>query len=425
MPFSTDQLVRWLATTKPTQKSVEKITKWVIHYRKYYKEICQCWLNQFKNTPEPSKRLNIIYVINHTIQESKKTNASLSEKFTLHLDQIFEIFGSDPATNSKIAERVCHVFDIWKQRRVLNVVKISKYEDIFIQARGGKVLSKKAKKSKRADSRDQTETEKRDLLNSAPDDSEIPSKRSRLSKNQKAKKSKKQKKSKTAEKNIFEDDELISLMSQNREQTNEIFQAAIQTNSIFEETDWLEKVDDEIAAFGDGYIDKNLIENHKIPGMTIANSTPDSTIFTKRMTNLLKAPSSLDSEARTQLTHLPSELSDPSKIDKIVDSGLGKMLRVPGQISARKEAQEKIASVQEAADSFKNLLVIYNKRLDDELIERKDLGEMHILCELERKKVHKGYIDKLKHVMRREEKVESNLNKINDHYRQLKLSRKN
>merc|ERR1712071_554312 len=183
MAFTTDQLVRWLATTKPTQKSVQKITKWVIHYRKYYKEICQCWLNQFKNTPEPSKRLNIIYVINHTIQESKKTNASLSEKFTLHLDQIFEIFGSDPATNSKIAERVCHVFDIWKQRRVLNVVKISKYEDIFIQARGGKISSKKAKKSKRAD----LEPEKLDSSKSAPDDSEIPSKRSRLSKNQKVK----------------------------------------------------------------------------------------------------------------------------------------------------------------------------------------------------------------------------------------------
>jgi len=368
--------------------------------------------------------LNIIYVINHTIQESKKTNASLSEKFTLHLDQIFEIFGSDPSTNSKIAERVCHVFDIWKQRRVLNVVKISKYEDIFIQARGGKnrISSKKSKKSKRdAD----LEPEKRDKI-SAPDDSEIPSKRSRLSKSQKIKKSKKPKKSKTAEKNIFEDDELISLISQNRERTNEIFQAAIQTNSIFEETDWLEKVDDEIAAFGDGYIDKNLIENNKIPGMR-TNLTPDSALFTKRMTNLLKAPSSLDSEARTQLTHLPSELSDPTKIDKIVDSGLRKNTfpRLPGmQISARKEAQEKIAGVQEAADSFKNMLIVYNKRLDDELIERKDLGEMHILCELERKKVHKGYIDKLKHVIGREEKTASNLNKLNDHYDSMPKSPK-
>ena len=86
---------------------------------------------------DPNKRLNIIYVINHTIQESKKTNASLSEKFTLHLDEIFTIFGKDKRTSSKTADKVCHVFDIWKQRRVLNVVKISKYEELFLKARGG------------------------------------------------------------------------------------------------------------------------------------------------------------------------------------------------------------------------------------------------------------------------------------------------
>lgn len=394
MPFSADQLVEWLSKTKPTQKSVEKITKWVIHYRKYYKEICKTWLTQFKNTPEPTKRLNIIYVINHTIQESKKTNASLSEKFTLHLDEIFEIFGSDPATNSKIAERVCHVFDIWKQRRVLNVVKISKYEDVFLKARGGKSGKNShkissTKSSKSTNSRDETD--------------EIPAKRSRMSK-----KSKKEKKKKSV-KNIFEDD---SLISKNREANNAIFQAAIQSNSIFEETDWLEKVDEEIAGFSDGYIDKNLVENNNIPGMGI-NEIPSAKEFTERMTNLLKAPSSLDSEARTQLTKLPTELSDPSKIDKIVDGGL-----------SRKEAREKIISVQEAADSFKNMLVIYNKRLDDELVERKQLGEMHILCELERKKVHKGYIDKLKHVMEREEKVASNLDKINDHYDSMPKSPK-
>ena len=106
-----------------------------------------------------------------------------------------------------------------------------------------------------------------------------------------SKKFKKDKKSKKqAEKNIFEDE---SLLSKNRELNNTIFQAAIQQNSIFEETDWLEKVDEEIAAFNDGYIDKNLVENHKIPGMGAAE-VPSAKVFADRMTNLLKNPSSLD-----------------------------------------------------------------------------------------------------------------------------------
>ena len=49
---------------------------------------------------------------------------------------------------------------------------------------------------------------------------------------------------------------------------------------------------------------------------------------------------------------------------------------------------------------------------------------MHILCELERKKVHKKYIDKLKYVMDREDKVASNLDKINDHYDSMPKSPK-
>ena len=47
------------------------------------------------------------------------------------------------------------------------------------------------------------------------------------------------------------------------------------------------------------YIDKHLVENQTIPGMGMPE-VPSALEFTERMTNLLKSPSSLDSQARTE-----------------------------------------------------------------------------------------------------------------------------
>merc|ERR1711879_195052 len=90
--------------------------------------------NTFRDTPEPNQRLIMIYIINHTIQESKKKSARLPEMFTLNLEEMFGVFGLE-RLDEKIVKKVLHVFEIWKSRRVLSPVKIKKMQGRFLGAR--------------------------------------------------------------------------------------------------------------------------------------------------------------------------------------------------------------------------------------------------------------------------------------------------
>ena len=144
MPFDEKQLKTWLVKTTGKQSSIEKVANWCIHYRKYYKQICETWFNTFRDTPEPNQRLIMIYIINHTIQESKKKSARLPDMFALNLEEMFGVFGLEKL-DEKIVQKVLHVFEIWKSRRVLSPVKIKKMQSKFLGAREQQSSSKKRK----------------------------------------------------------------------------------------------------------------------------------------------------------------------------------------------------------------------------------------------------------------------------------------
>ena len=90
----------------------------------------------------------------------------------------------------------------------------------------------------------------------------------------------------------------------------------ISNDTIYTELDWFDHVPEEIASLNDDYINQSIIELNQ-------NLQVNPRIFSEKMTAVLRAPPSLDSETRTWLTNLPAELADPSKIDKIVEVGLG------------------------------------------------------------------------------------------------------
>jgi len=429
MTYSDKKLRKWLLTVKTTQSAIEKLTKWVIHYRKHYKEVCLAWHDVvFTLKSDPARILNIIYVINHTIQECRKVNQSLAEKFTVHLAEVFEMFGRNPQLNSKITQKVLKVFEVWKHRRVLPPVKVAHYEETFLKAREG------IEQTQLSQTTESSSTKKPHSSNTPPADGTRKRQKSGASSaERRAAKGRRKRQSSGAPSSSgsaplvngqanggttpvldygFEVTHAISEDQKKRFESQAIFQAAMRENSIYEETEWLDNVDQEILGFNDEYLDRHLVEMQRIPGMG-AKSTPNAKVFTERMTKLLKAPSSLDSKARTELTKLPSELSDPSKMDQMIENGL-----MEGDMKSERRMQlkENMRRVQNSGEQFKKMLDDYNARLDGELIERRELGNTHMLVEFQRKKTHTSYLEKFKQVAGREDKVSSNLDKINAHY---------
>ena len=132
-------------------------------------------------------------------------------------------------------------------------------------------------------------------------------------------------------------------------------------------------------------------------------------LFSERMTAVLKKPASLDSETRQKLTNLPKELSDPRALDAIIkDATDDKVIQQIGRI---------FTDIRD----FKEFLKTYNKKLTQELVQRRDLGCYMRLLWDERKKTHKFSIDNLEEFEKRMEKAAENKVKVEEMLKEPEL----
>lgn len=118
MPFTAEDFKVRLKKTESTEKSIAKTTAYIIRYRKFYKTTIDTLLTVFKKS-KPEKKLTIIYILNHTLQEAKKTKPGLEKLFAKNLEAFFFHFGSDKRFDKKIYKKCSHVLTIWGDRDVL------------------------------------------------------------------------------------------------------------------------------------------------------------------------------------------------------------------------------------------------------------------------------------------------------------------
>ena len=130
MPFTELEFKSKLRKTNPTEKAIGTLTKYIIHNRKFHKEIQNVWLYCFRKATIDDK-LKIIYVINHTLQEAKKTKPGLEKFFAQKLEKIFELLGSDKNLNDYVIKKTSHVLHIWSERKVLEREKVRMYDKLF------------------------------------------------------------------------------------------------------------------------------------------------------------------------------------------------------------------------------------------------------------------------------------------------------
>lgn len=361
----------------------------------------------------------------------KKFKNGLQVYYTARLKEIFKIFGADKNLDKFTTKKVLHVFEIWKDRKVVSLAKIKAYKEIFLKTRQQR-LNKISQEAVSGDSNENEEEEENikplnttldiDGLN-INDDSLLDENQKILVKQAKViskkldvdttspnkdklKKMAARKKRKLLKQNAPHSPsyDKNKTKARSKESTKKIYKSStIGDNTIYNDINWFDKVFEEVGNFNDNYIDQNIIkQNEKIK--------VDPKLFSDRMTSILRAPPSLDSDYRTKLTKLPPELADPSKLDKIVEDSLrtGALEGLNSRVVLNKNAGEIFTEIE----TFKILLDTYNGELKSELVQRRDLGCYLQLLAKERKISHKSFIDKTKSIMTREEKMKENEQKI-------------
>lgn len=111
-----EQLLPKLRQLNATQQSIESVSSWCIFYHKEAKTIVAAWDEEFSRTGAVEKKLALLYLANHIMQESKKRGKEFTEEYSRYLAKsIKDIYRlADGRTRNSVSRLV----KIWEERRV-------------------------------------------------------------------------------------------------------------------------------------------------------------------------------------------------------------------------------------------------------------------------------------------------------------------
>lgn len=116
MSFSEASLLKKIQEVNNTQQSIQTLSLWLIHHRKYSKPIVQTWLQELLAAPKCDRKITFIYLANDILQNSRKKGSEFMKEFLNALPQAIENTSKVADTKSRFTlERI---FNIWKDRKI-------------------------------------------------------------------------------------------------------------------------------------------------------------------------------------------------------------------------------------------------------------------------------------------------------------------
>ncbi|VDN30825.1 unnamed protein product, partial [Gongylonema pulchrum] len=88
--FSESAMARRLQTLNTTQQSVQMMSMWLLHHQKAHAEtILRVWLQEVKKETKPNRLINLLYLANDVIQNSRRHCPKFMEMFYESLEPAF------------------------------------------------------------------------------------------------------------------------------------------------------------------------------------------------------------------------------------------------------------------------------------------------------------------------------------------------
>ena len=101
-----------------TQQAIESVAKWCIFYHTDAHSVVTIWQDHFTRAPNLEKRMTLMYLANHILQEGRKKGKEFTDEFLRALPRCLKLVqrsGDDKSRKS--AERL---LKIWEERRVFS-----------------------------------------------------------------------------------------------------------------------------------------------------------------------------------------------------------------------------------------------------------------------------------------------------------------
>ncbi|SMR49254.1 unnamed protein product [Zymoseptoria tritici ST99CH_1A5] len=119
MSYSDDAVRGKLDYLEPTQDSIVTVAQWIMFHRRHADRTAALWLARLQDTPSSSKRLNLIYLANEVVQQSR---ARSKQDFLL----AFEPLIADATAlaykgaSQDMQGKLRRVVEVWRQRSIFD-----------------------------------------------------------------------------------------------------------------------------------------------------------------------------------------------------------------------------------------------------------------------------------------------------------------
>lgn len=126
MQVPRDGLVQKLQRLSQSQQSIESVSSFCIFYHKDAHGVVQIWDSEFyKATPE--RRLALLFLANHILQEGRKKGTGFQEEFYKVLPKALTHIGKHG--DEKTRKQAARLVTVWEERRVFGTRHVKSFKD--------------------------------------------------------------------------------------------------------------------------------------------------------------------------------------------------------------------------------------------------------------------------------------------------------
>lgn len=142
MAYSDDAVKAKLAALNETQDSIVTVAQWIMFHRRHADRTASLWLERLQDSPSTSKRLNLIYLANEVVQQSR---ARSKTDFLVAFEPLIADASSlaYKGASQDVQGKLRRVIEVWRERRIFDPriqENIEKRLDEIDKQKGGKSL---------------------------------------------------------------------------------------------------------------------------------------------------------------------------------------------------------------------------------------------------------------------------------------------
>jgi regulator of Ty1 transposition protein 103 len=119
MSYSDDAVRGKLDYLEPTQDSIVTVAQWIMFHRRHADRTAALWLARLQDTPSSAKRLNLIYLANEVVQQSR---ARSKQDFLLAFEPLIADATSlaYKGASQGMQGKIRRVVEVWRQRSIFD-----------------------------------------------------------------------------------------------------------------------------------------------------------------------------------------------------------------------------------------------------------------------------------------------------------------